>query len=215
MQIRGKILLTGTLVVIALGWTGINARLAFVRARRAPTEPWRMVDWRQYQLSGHRIGAPEPRTTVVVFWDYRCAACRVLYERLTAVRGARQQLGVVLRHYPLSQPGFTAALGAECASVQGWFPEYHRRLLLGSGIMSESTLVHYAAAAGLADTASFSRCLADSLMAGVVNAEIEVGRHLGVLGTPTFLVGNEAYVGVPWDLERIIRRHMDTVTQPM
>jgi protein-disulfide isomerase len=42
----------------------------------------------------------------------------------------------------------------------------------------------------------------------VVDADVEAGNRLGVIGTPTLLINGEQYLGIPRGLDRIIRRHL-------
>jgi protein-disulfide isomerase len=193
-------------------WTCFNIRASFRRTHRIATSPSRVVpDWRALETQGHRIGSADATVSVVVFLDYRCAACRILDRRLEKLRQRNpQQVAIVFLHFPVSPSGLAAARAAECASMLGRFPSFHRSMLADTEAFTDATPARVAASAGIGDQSAYERCLSDSMPMRAVDRDYSTGERIGVVATPTILVNGAMYVGVPWDLERIVLSRVDT-----
>ena len=64
----------------------------------------------------------------------------------------------------------------------------------------------FAEEAGVVDTNSLMDCVRSERMAPRIAADIQLADKLGIYATPLLIVGDELYVGLPWDLEAIIAR---------
>jgi protein-disulfide isomerase len=203
---------TGVFLLCAVAMTANSTRTMYERSKRPATAPWDSVSqWQQYAARGHRIGRRDAATTIVVFGDYQCPACKTLEQRLRAFRSGRESdVAVVFRHFPLPFHRYArdAALAAECAARQDRFAPYHEQLYDKAAALGQVSWVSIAATAGVPDTGAFTRCLKDSSVVATVNVDIADGTRLGVSATPTLLVDGEEYVGVPWDLSDIIAHHV-------
>jgi len=169
-------------------------------------------DWRVYSAAGHRTGTNRAAVTVVIFSDYQCDACRNAARRAKAVYEEHPTaVSVVTRHYPLklASSAATAARAAECAAAQGRFDRFHEALFARITSIGTAPWTEFALEAEVPDTNVFNRCLSDPRSTPAVDADIRAANRLGVFATPTILVNNEQYVGIPWDFERIVRRHVD------
>ncbi len=201
------------LVIIAVVWTGVNVRREFLRPRPRPTSATALVDeWRSLASVGERRGHDNARVTIVVFSDYQCGSCREMERRIGVLqRKHRDALAVETRHFPLPTHPYAApaARAAICASHQGQFASLHR-LLFSTEVdsLGSKAWVEYAAAAGISDTTAFGRCLEKPEVAARVNADRQAAEWLGGFATPTFLINEELYVGLPWDFERIVAKHV-------
>lgn len=199
------------LCCVAVTLTVLNVQRAKSRTQEADTTPQKLVqDWRSYGSDGDWLGPRTAKLVVIEFSDYECSACGVLAGRLAALQKRLPSFSIVVRQFPLPLHivGTNAARAAKCASAAGHFDQFESRAF---SLVSASSTVDwnsYARAIGIADTASFDRCLHGQWSADAVNVDLEAGQKLGIVGTPTLLIGNEEYVGVPWDLEAIVTRHL-------
>lgn len=208
---RISVITTVLLVCCAVALTGFNVWRSHVRAHLEPTRPWQIVpDWRSYSTTGHWFGPRDARVVVIEFTDYECPTCRLMNQHIEALRKRYpRSLGVVIRHYPMRAQSYTAALAAECAAVQGDFEAFHNHLL-ASEIQStdDASWLRYGAASGIADSIAFKRCVDARASASAVDADLQAGKKLGIVSTPTVLVGPDEYSGVPWDFDDIVARRI-------
>lgn len=201
------------LATIAVVWTGVNVRHEYLRPHPRPTSATAIVEeWRSLASVGERRGRDSARVTIVVFSDYQCGSCREMEKKIGVLqRKHRDALAVVTRHFPLPTHPYAApaARAVICASYQGQFESLHHLLFSTEGdSLGSKAWVEYAAAAGISDTASFGRCIEKPEVADRVNADRQAAEWLGGFATPTFLINEELYVGLPWDFERIVAKHV-------
>ena len=159
-------------------------------------------DWQRYADVGHRLGPETAAVTIIEFGDYQCPYCRASESHLKAIRRKHgKAVSLVYRHFPLPGHGsaYSAARAAECAARQDRFWEFHELLYSTNSWIedtSEAGLAGLAQQAHVVSVEEFARCLADSEIDQLVNADVAAGRGLGIRGTPTFLVNGVLHVGV-------------------
>lgn len=111
------------------------------------------------------------------------------------------------RHLPL--PGHPFALpGARasvCASRAGRFYEMHSLLFHMQDSLGRVQWQDLAVRAGVADTVAFGACLRRTETQSRVDSDLVAGRALRAVATPTLLVNDRLYIGMPPDLARIVR----------
>lgn len=150
-------------------------------------------------LSNNFYGQESGIITVTEFADFQCPACAGFFPIVSQVKEQfADQIRFELRHFPLVQihPNATAAhRAAQAAANQGKFWEMHD--LLYSRQQSWSTVNNpgevfeqYAQELQL-DMDKYRSEVSGSEVLGVINADIEEGKRLGVTGTPTFFVDGE------------------------
>lgn len=90
---------------------------------------------------GNVLGANDARTTLVLFNDYQCPACRDLDARLDTLLH-EGLVRVYYRHFPLSSHPHakTAAIAAECAGRQGAFREIPQATFRTAGLSHASPM---------------------------------------------------------------------------
>jgi len=205
------------LCLIAAGWTIANVRHVYERAHLEPTVPAGIVyDWESYASVGHRIGPPDAAIVLVVFMDYQCRTCRRFASRLAALQEKHpSSLAAVFRHFPLTYGGAAsaAAVAAECAALQGQFESLHGLLLKAWADIEGRGWERIAERADVRDRAAFMECMASANPDSLLRVDLDDAKRLGVKATPTFLVAAEVYVGLPWDFERIVERHISQAAQ--
>jgi protein-disulfide isomerase len=72
------------------------------------------------------------------------------------------------------------------------------------GSISWSTLADYA---GISDTLAFAACMKSDEANAVLERHLRAAKILGVVGTPTIVVGHDVYVGTPNGFGRIVHSY--------
>jgi len=143
---------------------------------------------------GVRLGDPDAPITIMDFSDYQCPSCQAFASQakpFLQMEFIDEGLAsFVYYDFPLpSFPhSFLAARAARCAGDQDDYWGYHDQLFRAQQQWSGqsdpfSTFVGYAESLGL-DRSEFRTCLGGDRHAEVVTANMELGRRLGVTGTP-------------------------------
>jgi len=143
-------------------------------------------------------GDPEAPLAILDFSDYSCPSCRQFTSTVKPFldQGYVQQGLARFQYYDFPLPGFPnsflAARAARCAGDQDAYWPFHDELFRNQpswSIMADpvSTFEGYAGNLGL-DRGAFRSCLRSDRHADVVTANRDLGRELGVQGTPSIFV---------------------------
>lgn len=155
-----------------------------------------------------RLGAKNPKLTLVLFTDYNCPYCKQFDPQLTKLLKAYpDDLGLVIKLLPFK--GQTSAKGAQY-SLTLWqqdparFLTLHDKLMSKQGMLTEADINKALAATdnlALKPAAKATEELRNSL---------RIGTLLGVQGTPATLIGNQLVSGaVPYEeLEQIVKAEL-------
>jgi predicted DsbA family dithiol-disulfide isomerase len=177
---------------MAVAWSAIVGPRASGPAPQGASvneEYWR--GWEELRELGPAKGSPEAPVVILEFVDYQCAFCQrlapVLDSLVTAYPSA---LRVVSLPFPLPQHRFAeaTAIAAECASWQDQFPAMYSTLFAVKDSIGLLGWDSVADRAGIIDLQGFEGCLASELSAEAVKGAAEIGRQLGVSGTPTIVL---------------------------
>lgn len=161
---------------------------------------------------GLSLGDPNAPVTIDVFEDFQCPACKYFTEGVETLvvqdLVASGKARYVFHNYPFldgdgaGQGGESdqAANASMCANEQGKFWEMHSALYanLGGenrGGFSNARLQAIAESVGL-DMNAFEECFADNKYRAEIQADFDLGRQMGVSGTPTVFV-NGVHTGQP------------------
>ncbi|MFQ2708203.1 DsbA family protein [Aeromonas caviae] len=155
-----------------------------------------------------RLGARNPKLTLVLFTDYNCPYCKQFDPQLTRLLEAYpDDLGLVIKLLPFK--GQTSAKAAQY-SLTLWQQDPARFLPLHDKLMSKQ---------GMLTEADINKALAatDNLTLkpeGKATEELRnslrIGTLLGVQGTPATLIGNQLVPGaISYDeLERLVKAEL-------
>ena len=145
-------------------------------------------------MQGARKGRHDARAVLVEFTDYECPFCaQSANELLPQIERQFVDNGgieYILVNYPIERihpRALKAAEAAECAKPHGRYWNLHDRLFAGRPVLDDDALVRYAVDAGLNDKA-FRACL-DGQFTDKIRKDRELGRSMGVVSTPTFVIG--------------------------
>lgn len=173
-----------------------------------------------HAINAPSIGDPNAPVTIVQYADFQCPYCRLfaldiqpeLIKEFVDTGRARLEW----RHFPVFGAFSTlAAHAAACAHEQGAFWAYHDALYakleagLSPGAKRVDTLVAIADSVGL-ESASFKACVVERRYAAQIRADLQSGRRLGVVGTPSFVVNGILLAGAqPLETWRRIMEILD------
>lgn len=142
-------------------------------------------------------GKIDDAPTVVEFIDYECPSCRQLSPAVSAF-AASGRGRVVVRQFPLSdlhQKAREAAAAALCAADQGRFSRVHNMLLTDERWIDRQGWDALARTSSLPDVDGFRRCMTDRGTEARIEADIRLGKILGVRGTPAFVSRDGVFEG--------------------
>lgn len=181
-----------------------------------------VADWTTYGRGGEAIGpdAESATVTIVVFADYRCAACKGANETLSHLRRSYpDDLRLVYWQFPiLGDISLRAATLAKCAAREGEFERVHTALFAASETIGLKRSVALAAEAGITDTTALATCLEDGTGRAAVALEQAVGQALDLRGVPAVMVDSLLFSGTPTStylrpyLRSAIRRHRGSLS---
>lgn len=200
------------LIVVAVSWTYKNASALYRAESKEPAGPDATVaNWRTYAQGGQRLGPTKAIVTVVVFSDYQCSFCKTANRMLAELREQYPTaVAEIIRQYPL--PGHAAAhdaaVGAECAAEVGQFGSYNDDVFRGADSLVRWPITRYASEAGVRDTIAFRACMRSMRTSLAVATDISEGKRLRVRRTPTILVNDDMYEGLPPDFKHIVMRKL-------
>jgi protein-disulfide isomerase len=190
---------TGLLTVCAVVITALMVRREVFPGSQAFATPTATVpDWREYAAVGRRMGPAGARVTITEFSDFECPYCRLMADRLRAIREKHpDEVAVVFRHFPLPRHQFAhkAALASDCAAAQGRFEAMHDVLFAGQDSIGQVPWTGFAVAAGVRDIPAFRRCISDPAGFPAISRDSAAARQLRVASTPTILINDERLIG--------------------
>ncbi|MBU0767109.1 DsbA family protein [Patescibacteria group bacterium] len=144
------------------------------------------------------MGNPNGVVTILEYSDLECPACRVAHAG--AIVPLMKKYGNVVRlefkQFPLRtihRFAMDAAESSECAADQGKFWEFIDIAYEHQVDLGYDALLDWASQLQL-DVPVFEKCWKSHAKRGVVLADYEEGRDLGVGGTPSFFVNGEKVV---------------------
>lgn len=161
------------------------------------------------QAKGPRMGAAQPRVTIVEFSDLQCPHCKraqpVIDKLVADTPGAR----LIFQPFPLPMHDWAskAALVGQCVAEQK--PEAFWAYVKGvydaqdqiTAASAPQKLQELAKAAG-ADPQRASTCAASQAVSQKIQDSINLGQSLGVTGTPTVFINGRKVGGIadmPYD----------------
>ncbi len=144
---------------------------------------------------GAVAGNPHGDVTLIEFFDYACPYCRAAHADVKRLIAADPRLRVVYRDFPvLSEGSGEAALAALSAARQGRYAAFHDRMFETAGKVERERVVALVPAAGLAARPTPPH-RAHTAQNAAVKRNLDLGRALGLTGTPTFIVGDRILSG--------------------
>jgi len=154
---------------------------------------------------GRVLGDTSAKTWVIVASDFQCPFCKTwhdeTYRALVAeyVRTGKVKLAYI--NYPLSQHrnAIPTAEAAMCAGAQGKFWEYHDGLFETQAqwgpMSSPRTVLDSIATRVGVNNPAWKACVDGGKMRSLIEADQARAQAAGVQSTPSFLIGNQIFLG--------------------
>ncbi len=146
--------------------------------------------------------------TLTEFFDYNCPHCRTTVPEIRKLIGSDPDLRVVLREWPIFGEGSEFCARASLAALkQRKYWEFHSGLMAIKGRADEASAMRIASAIGL-DEARLRRDMVGADVEEHIAETMALGDHMGLMGTPTFIAGNDGLFGKQSaaDLARLMAR---------
>lgn len=160
-----------------------------------------IVDWQPLVQGGSVVGPPGASIKIVSFLDYQCPFCAESHAGLIRLRELYpERVAVIYRHFPLESIhpyARSAAAAAECAAEQDRFEEYQGTLFASQNTLYLQQWHDWAVQSGVHDLPAFDRCVAEGRYNDRVSQDVQLGRSIGVDGTPTFVLNGRMVAGTP------------------
>ena len=147
------------------------------------------------------LGNPDGDVTVVEFFDYNCGYCKRALADMEKVLATDPKVRFVLKELPILGPDSLDAHRVSNAVrliAPEKYGEFHRALLGSTGTATEESAIEVAAALGISE-ADLRKSMAENPNDELVRDAYTLATNLGVTGTPTYIVGNEALFGAVGD----------------
>lgn len=155
-----------------------------------------LVDYRDEFMKAPYVGAENPKTVVVEFFDYNCGYCKRAFEDVQMVVDEFDDVRVVLMEMPiLSQSSRLASKWALAAEKQGKYWEYHAALMEFGGPKTEDTLADLAEQVGLDVEQAQDAVENDESLDEALMLYGQIAGDLGIRGTPAFIIDGELFGG--------------------
>jgi protein-disulfide isomerase len=159
--------------------------------------------------SSHVYGENKKGVTLVEYGDFECPACGAYFPVIQSVKEKyKSDISFRFVNFPLTsihQNAMAAHRAAEAAGKQGKFFEMHdllyERQSSWKGSSNPSIIFEdYAANLGL-NIEQFKTDAASADINGIINADLNEGKKLGVDSTPTFFLEGKKLAEPPRDIE--------------
>jgi protein-disulfide isomerase len=154
-------------------------------------------------------GSTSQKIILAEFSDFECPYCAKAHEVVKEFMAKNSSdVTLVYKHFPLTQihaQAEPAALASWAAFQQGKFWEYHNALFEQQSRLGEDFYVELAKTLKL-DIDRFNRDRKSPEAKEAIKKDFELGKSLGVRGTPSFVINGTFLSGVPnlKDLEDLV-----------
>ena len=141
------------------------------------------------------LGNPKGDITLSVFFDYNCPHCRKMVGPIRQVISSDLNLRVVYREWPVFGEGSDFAARASLASLEtGKYWQFHTALMAMKDRAAEASVMRVARQVGL-DQDALRRGMRADRVDRHIALSFQLAEHMGLMGTPTFIAGDEAVFG--------------------
>lgn len=143
------------------------------------------------------LGNPDGNVTIVEFFDYNCGYCKRAMKDMEEIIASDPDIKFILKEFPILGENSVAAHTVS-AALQRVAPEhyneFHLELLGGRGSATEDRAIEIATGLGV-DEAVLRKAMADPAIAEGFAETYQIADSLGISGTPSYVVGDEAVFG--------------------
>lgn len=153
------------------------------------------------------IGNPDADVTIVEFFDYNCGFCKRAMNDMQEIVSLDPNVKFILKEFPiLGEESLEAArvsmAVAKIAPEKG--ADFHTALLGGGGRAGKDKAMKVAEDLGV-DMSTLNTALEDETLLDPVSVTYGLAQELGINGTPSYVVGNEAVYGAVGVTELLLK----------
>ncbi|MCB1784405.1 MAG: thioredoxin domain-containing protein [Alphaproteobacteria bacterium] len=140
-------------------------------------------------------GNPDGDVTLVEYFDYNCGYCHRAYADILKLIEEDKNLRVVFQDFPvLGTSSADMAHLSIAAHSQGKYFDFHKALMEYKGPRDESGYLKVAKDVGL-DVEKLQKDAKSTVTDLALQKHMEMGRDIGIGGTPAFIIGGKFYPG--------------------
>ena len=164
------------------------------KAADAVAENQKLIFSSKYDLS---LGNPNGDVTLVEFFDYNCGYCKRAMSDVDDILKTDKKVRFVLKEFPILGPESLEAHKVSNAVkllAPEKYPEFQRTLLGSQGRANEASAIEVAESLGLKE-ADIRKSMAQNPNDAQVKEAYTLATNLGITGTPSYIIGNEAVFG--------------------
>ncbi|MBV7255402.1 DsbA family protein [Pacificimonas sp. WHA3] len=159
----------------------------------------RMIDSNRDEIQtpfeGAWAGNPDGDVILVEFFDYNCPYCRKGNDDVQRLLKEDENLKVVWRDFPVLGPeSRRAAMASLSAAKQGKYRRFHDRMFSDPRRLDQDKLFEVIRGAGLNEVTTAGDLKRDALDKEI-DANLSLGRALGIGGTPAYVIGDRILEG--------------------
>ncbi len=146
-------------------------------------------------FAGAQAGNPRGDVSLVVFFDYACPYCRQGSKDVSRLAAEDKGIRIVYRDFPVLSPASEeAAMASLSAAQQNRYNAFHDAMFEAPGKVARERTLTLVRAAGLNEARTTSDLAAPALKAEI-QKNLDLGRSLGLTGTPSYVVGDRILSG--------------------
>lgn len=148
------------------------------------------------------LGNPDGKTTIVEFFDYNCGFCKRAVKDMDAVIKDNPDVRFVLKEFPILGQDSVDAHKVSFAFKQiapEKYGDFHRALLTGEHA-DEARAIEVAKSLGVSEETIRAK-MAETSHEDSVRDAYRLASKLGITGTPSYIVGDEAVFGAVGESE--------------
>ena len=139
--------------------------------------------------------AKDADVTIVEFFDFNCGYCKKSHPVVSQLMAEDKKIRIIYKQFPILGPtSLTGAQYAVAAAKQGKYKEFHDALLDSHEPVSQDGLDKLAASLKL-DMDKLKKDAAGDETKKRISDDLELGKAVGVQGTPGFVIGDKLYPG--------------------
>ncbi|MFC3169192.1 DsbA family protein [Paracoccus fontiphilus] len=183
------------LVLTSAAACGIAAALPAGAADRPNPMPEELRQALERDPTAPTLGNPDGDITLSVFFDYNCPHCRKMVAPIRELISSDPRLRITYREWPVFGEGSDFAARASLASLpmeRYW--QFHTALMAMKDRAAEASVMRVARRIGL-DEAALRRGMEAEAVDRHIQLSFQLAEHMGLMGTPTFIAGDEAIFG--------------------
>ena len=148
------------------------------------------------------LGNPQGKTTIVEFFDYNCGYCKRAVSDMDAIIKANPDVRFVLKEFPIlgqdSVDAHKVSYAVKLVAPEK-YGDFHRALMTGEHA-DEARAIEVAKSLGITEEAIRAK-MAETPHDDSVRDAYQLATKLGITGTPSYVLGDEAVFGAVGESE--------------